>query len=64
MLVISRVTNESVIIWDRLSGEELGTVQLVAIRGKKIRLGFQFQDWIGIVRKEAREKKDEATNGN
>ncbi len=59
MLVLSRKIRETVVIYCKLTGEEIGRVNVTAIKGDKVRLGFDFPDWIGIDRNELKKKKDD-----
>jgi len=51
MLVLSRKTNESIILRDLTTGEEV-KVQVNRVTGQTVRLGFEASDNIQILRQE------------
>ena len=52
MLVLSRKINEDIILRDKGSGEFLGNIRIIDIRGNKVRLGFDAPDNVVIIRSE------------
>lgn len=57
MLVLSRLMNERIEVMDEETGELIGSLVIVEVRGPKVRLGFDFKRRYSLTRDNAKGKK-------